>query len=232
MLLPWKEYQAASARTSAPEGVRIVVLISVPVQITMFSFFNDLFHGTPHHHLKDSPVSTLPDTPTTFEHSQVSHNGCTATGKRLEGRKRLRETGAIVADTHDNGHGQRCVITTNNSCVEVCLEPPTKKARSLIKEESKLLQMVPTEVLHHVLAFCSSTKDRFAIQTTCKTFQRISDASPELLANVWLGGDTNGKGALLREEDTPATASIKLTPYCQAGNLEAIYMYVPGDFLL
>lgn len=190
----------------------------------MFSFFNDLFHGTPHQHLKNNPVSTLPNIPITNEHSQVSQSSCTATGKRLENRKRLRETGAIVADAQGVGHGKHCVISTDGSSVEVCLEPPAKKVRSVIKEESKLVQMVPTEVLHHVLAFCGSTQDRFAIQTTCKTFQRISNDSPELLANVSLGGDVNGKGGLLRDEDTPATASIKLTPYCQAGNLEAIYM--------
>jgi hypothetical protein len=192
----------------------------------MFSFFNDLFHGTPHQHLKNNPVSTLTNIPITNEHSQVSQSSCTATGKRLENRKRLRETGAIVADVQGVGHGKHCVISTDGSSVEVCLEPPAKKVRSVIKEESKLVQMVPTEVLHHVLAFCGSTQDRFAIQTTCKTFQRISNDSPELLANVSLGGDVNGKGGLLRDEDTPATASIKLTPYCQAGNLEAIYMYV------
>ncbi|KAI2512863.1 hypothetical protein MHU86_1409 [Fragilaria crotonensis] len=87
--------------------------------------------------------------------------------------------------------------------------------------------MVPTEVLHHVLAFCGSTQDRFAIQTTCKTFQRISNDSPELLANVSLGGDVNGRGGLLRDEDTPATASIKLTlpPSRQFGG----HLYVGND---
>ena len=143
----------------------------------------------------------------------------------------MRETGAIVPETQDVRHGQHYVFTTDNNNVEVSLEPPAKKVRSVVKEESKLVQMIPTEVLHHVLAFCGSTQDRFAIQTTCKTFQRISDDSPELLANVSLGGDVTGRGALLREEDTPTTASIKLTPYCQAGNLEAIYMYVPGYFM-
>lgn len=197
----------------------------------MFSFFNDLFNGTPHHHLKNNPLSTLPNTPITNKQNHVNHKSRSATGKRLVSRKRLRETGGIVSDALDVRHAQHYVVTTDNNSVEVCLEPPAKKVRSVVKEESKLVQMIPTEVLHNVLAFCGSTQDRFAIQTTCKTFQRISDESPELLANVSLGGDVTGKAALLREDDTPTSATIKLTPYCQAGNLEAIYMYVPGNFL-
>ena len=137
----------------------------------------------------------------------------------MEGRKRLRES-------RTDGRPQQCHITTDDNSVEVSLQRPAKKYRSSVKEESQLLQMVPTEVLQHVLSFCGTTQDRFAIQTTCKTFQRISNEAPELLVNVALGGDVAGNGGILQEDDTPMTASIKLTRYCHAGNLEAIYMYV------
>jgi F-box domain len=148
--------------------------------------------------------------------------------KRVEGRKRSREnskTADIENSNKDiNSHEPHYVIVTDNSSVEVSLERPAKKIRLIVKDESKLFQMIPTEVLHNILAYCGSTEDRFALQVTCKTFQRISNDSTELLANVALGGDITGRGSLLREEDTPETASIKLAPYCKAGNLEAIYM--------
>ena len=108
---------------------------------------------------------------------------------------------------------------------------PTKKQRCCDNAnqdgphgQSDLLNMVPDEVVTHILSFCGSVVDRFALQTTCKTFQRISNDSDEMLANIKLGGDVTGKGGIILEEDTPATASSKLTPFAKAGNLEAIYM--------
>lgn len=103
---------------------------------------------------------------------------------------------------------------------------PTKKPRVSLGDEaeSKFLSMVPDEVVNHVLSFCGSVQDRFALQSTCKTFQRITTDCDEMLANIKLGGDMAGKGGIVTEDDTPATASNKLTPYAKAGNLEAIYM--------
>jgi len=134
--------------------------------------------------------------------------------KRVEGRKRSR-------DTYTN---HVIVLETDGQCsVEVSLERPAKKTRSVIPKESKLLTMIPDEVVNHVLAFCGSTEDRFALQTTCKTFHRISNG--DILSSIKLGGDgVTGKGSILTDNDTPVTAAKKLTPFCKAGNLEAIYM--------
>jgi endonuclease YncB( thermonuclease family) len=57
------------------------------------------------------------------------------------------------------------VIVTDNSSVEVSLERPAKKIRLVGKEESKLLQMIPTEVLQNILSYCGSAKDRFSVQS-------------------------------------------------------------------
>ena len=184
----------------------------------MFSFFNDLFNGTPHHHLKapNDMSSSMGQGDSDSTHVQYM--------KRVEGRKRLREKSTKAEIESSTSHEPHYVIVTDNSSVEVSLERPTKKIRLVSKDESKLLQMIPTEVLQNILSYCGSAKDRFAVQVTCKSFQRISNDSTELLANVVLGGDITGRGSLLREEDTPETASNKLTPYCHAGTLEAIYM--------
>mmetsp|Transcript_7151 Transcript_7151/g.10441 ORF Transcript_7151/g.10441 Transcript_7151/m.10441 type:complete len:368 (+) Transcript_7151:111-1214(+) len=92
------------------------------------------------------------------------------------------------------------------------------------QKQSDFLSKVPDEIVNHILTFCGETKDRFPLQTTCKTFRRISNNSEEILAKVKLGGDTEGKGGIISDDDTPTSASKKLSPFAKAGNLEAIYM--------
>lgn len=114
------------------------------------------------------------------------------------------------------------------------LQQPQKKLRSIYNSaiekgeseqaKSDFLSKVPDEIIDQVLTFCGSVEDRFATQTTCKTFRRISNNSEEILAKVKLGGDAEGKGGIITDDDTPTSASKKLTPFARAGNLEAIYM--------
>lgn len=48
-----------------------------------------------------------------------------------------------------------------------------------------------------------------------------------MLIGIEVGGDrSTGLNGILQEDDTPETAVDKLDPYLQAGNLEAMYMYV------
>jgi hypothetical protein len=48
-----------------------------------------------------------------------------------------------------------------------------------------------------------------------------------MMQHVAVAGDREtGMRGILQEHDTPETAAVALTPFCQAGNLEAIYMYV------
>jgi hypothetical protein len=89
---------------------------------------------------------------------------------------------------------------------------------------SDLLRTVPEEVVGYVLSFLGSTEDRFALQTTCTQFKRISDTD-DMLVNVKLGGYLEtGKNGIIQEEYTAATAADALTPFARAGNVEAIYM--------
>lgn len=92
------------------------------------------------------------------------------------------------------------------------------------QHQSCLLRMIPDEVIGHCLSFLSSTKDRFALQTTCQLFHRISNTD-EMLLDLMLGGDVEtGRHGIIQEHDTAATASVSLTPFARAGNLEAVYM--------
>lgn len=86
------------------------------------------------------------------------------------------------------------------------------------------LEQLPEDVMAHCLSFLGSTEDRFALQCTSKQFQRITNTD-EMMIGIEVGGDRNtGKNGIIREDDTPETASDKLAPFALAGNLEALYM--------
>jgi hypothetical protein len=92
------------------------------------------------------------------------------------------------------------------------------------KPEPKSLASLPEDVMAHCLSFLGSTKDRFALQCTSKQFNRISNTD-EMLIGIEVGGDRNtGMNGIIQEDDTPETATDKLTPFALAGNLEALYM--------
>jgi hypothetical protein len=111
------------------------------------------------------------------------------------------------------------VVTTPLSITE----PPKKPKK---KQTGALLNKLPEDVVAHCLSFLGSTKDRFALQTTCKLFNDISN-SDAMLANVDVGGDMEtGKGGIIQEHNSPATAAASLAPFARAGNLQALYMYV------
>lgn len=99
------------------------------------------------------------------------------------------------------------------------------------KEDSTLpvdspLRKLPEDVVAHCLSFLGGVEDRFALQCTSKQFRRISNTEA-LLRNVAVGGDKQtGLHGIIQDEDTPESASEHLAPYAEAGNLEAIYMYV------
>jgi hypothetical protein len=110
-------------------------------------------------------------------------------------------------------------------CVPITItEPPKKKPKK--KQTGDLLNILPEDVVAHCLSFLGSTKDRFALQTSCKLFKDISN-SDAMLANVDVGGDMEtGKAGIIQEHNSPATAAAALAPFARAGNLQALYMYV------
>lgn len=105
--------------------------------------------------------------------------------------------------------------------IAVVVPTPQKKRAAPPKATFKAL---PEDVVAHCLAFLGSVEDRFALQATCKQFQRIS-SSNGMMANIQVGGNREtGLHGIIQEKDTPETASEKLDPFARAGNLEAMYM--------
>jgi hypothetical protein len=88
------------------------------------------------------------------------------------------------------------------------------------------LKLLPDDLLAHCLSFLGGVEDRFSIQATSKQFRKLSNADA-MRKNIQVGGDKQtGLHGIIREHDTPESASKNLDPFVQAGNLEAIYMYV------
>jgi hypothetical protein len=108
--------------------------------------------------------------------------------------------------------------------VSLSSDPP--KAATKKKQTSDLINKIPNDVVAHCLSFLGSAEDRHSLQTTCKLFRDISNAD-NMLSNVNVAGDpATGKGCIIQEHDTPASAAEALSPFARAGNLEALYMYV------
>jgi len=104
-----------------------------------------------------------------------------------------------------------------------------KEKEEIVPEEVKTappptLSKLPEDILTHCLSFLGSVGDRHSLQCTSKQFRKVSN-SENLLKNVQVGGDRQtGLHGIIREHDTPETASDSLQPFADAGNLEAIYM--------
>lgn len=115
-----------------------------------------------------------------------------------------------------NFSSQEQAASSAFSLAEVKAEPKeTKKSP---------VEQLPEDVVAHCLSFLSGTEDRFSLQCTSKQFQRLSNTDG-MLIGVEVGGDRNtGKNGIIRDHDTPDSASDKLTPFAVAGNLEALYM--------
>jgi hypothetical protein len=145
-------------------------------------------------------------------------------------KKRLREeekfsgsrTPTLVISRHD---GERPLKKIRGEHVAVPVHLPDLSAETHDSQlQSDLLRMIPEEVVGHCLSFLGSTEMRFALQLTCQQFHRISNTD-EMLLGVTLGGELEtGRSGIIQEHDTAATASVSLTPFARAGNLEAVYM--------
>ena len=98
------------------------------------------------------------------------------------------------------------------------------KTHETKKQSTGLTKTLPQDVVAHCLSFLGTAEDRFALQTTCKLFRHLSNAD-SMLENVNVAGDPEtGKGGIIQEHDTPASAAESLSPFARAGNLEAMYM--------
>jgi hypothetical protein len=153
---------------------------------------------------------------------------------------------ALVATTLENEPQNSSSSTTNTTAsprkrsrdddldseIDVCVTSDKKLClpSDLIKCDA-LLEVLPYDIWHQILGYCGTRHDRFAVQMTCKLFRQISNESSELLSTLILGGDIMGRGSVLRDEDTPIVACHKLSLFCRAGNLEAMYMYVTNSLI-
>jgi len=92
------------------------------------------------------------------------------------------------------------------------------------KQSSDLIKKWPADIVAACLTFLGSKEDRHALQNTCKLFRDVSN-SELMLTNVDIVGDLEtGKGGIIQEYDTPASASAALAPFARSGNLQALYM--------
>ncbi|CAB9508791.1 zinc finger [Seminavis robusta] len=130
----------------------------------------------------------------------------------------------VGVDEHQVDHGDRPIKRFRGETAVVAVTAPKSKTPLEAKPQTGLLGLLPEDVVSHCLSFLNTVEDRFALQTTCKQFQRISN-SDKMLVNIQISGNRDtGKGGIIQDDDTPETAAVVLAPFSRAGNLEAIYM--------
>mmetsp|Transcript_4145 Transcript_4145/g.10250 ORF Transcript_4145/g.10250 Transcript_4145/m.10250 type:complete len:515 (+) Transcript_4145:268-1812(+) len=101
-------------------------------------------------------------------------------------------------------------------------EPDLKKCHD---DEPASINSLPVDAVSNILSFLGTTEDRSALQNTSKLFRNVSNEDA-MLKNIDVGGDMEtGKGGIIQEHDTPATACTTLTKFANAGNLQAQYLY-------
>jgi len=129
-------------------------------------------------------------------------------------RKRFRGRQSKIVDFVSSSP---CATVSGNTC---CNSPAQHKK----KQTSDLIKKLPGDVVAHCLSFLGSTEDRHSLQSTCKLFREIS-SSDSMLHDADVFGDLEtGKGGIIQENDTPATAAASLAPFARAGNLQALYL--------
>jgi F-box domain len=149
-----------------------------------------------------------------------SCTGGSRTPTLVSSRKRILQVGI---DEPELEQGDRPIKRFRGEHVIVAVSAPKTKPVVAAKPLEGL-KALPEDVVSHCLSFLNTVEDRFALQTTCKQFRRISNTE-KMLVNIQVGGDRDtGKNGIIQEDDTPETASAVLAPFSRAGNLEAIYM--------
>jgi F-box domain len=145
-------------------------------------------------------------------------------------RRNLDEEEAVSVEGNDDTVARptkrlrgddQCVTIGRTEC------PPSLVREQKLEPATKTkchLDNLPEDVMAHCLSFVSGTEDRFALQCTSKSFQKLSN-SDEMLFGIQVGGDrSTGKNGIIRDDDTPDSACDRLTQFAVAGNLEALYM--------
>jgi hypothetical protein len=110
--------------------------------------------------------------------------------------KRQRLDGAVTPMLHPDA-----ALEESPNLIVESLETPKAPGRVLLSSKtfsetlngstnqpSDVLRMLPPHVLSKCLVFVCTRSDRFALQTTCTLFQRLSNED-QMLVNVELGGN-------------------------------------------
>lgn len=142
--------------------------------------------------------------------------------KRFRGQSKIDDFVSPSSSSSLPSSSSPCTGTAKATVA--CNIPRTQYQELKKKQTSDLIKKLPGDVVAHCLSFLGSTEDRHALQNTCKLFREISN-SDYMLSNVDVFGDLEtGKGGIIQENDTPATAAAALAPFARAGNLQALYM--------
>jgi hypothetical protein len=129
-----------------------------------------------------------------------------------------------LVEDDDNDRPRKRLREQSKSFTITRVVSSSLKRQERKKQSTGLTKTLPRDVVAHCLSFLGSAEDRFSLQTTCKLFRHLSNAD-SMLANVDVAGDPEtGKGGIIQEHDTPASAAESLSPFARAGNLEAMYM--------
>ena len=135
-------------------------------------------------------------------------------------RKRLRGLQSKLDQFLSSSSPCKTVCHSTSACRNDYAQQQNHKK----KQTSDLIKKIPGDVVAHCLSFLGTREDRHALQNTCKLFKKISN-SDSMLTNVDVFGDLEtGKGSIIQEDDTPATAAASLSPFARAGNVQALYM--------
>mmetsp|Transcript_19854 Transcript_19854/g.29510 ORF Transcript_19854/g.29510 Transcript_19854/m.29510 type:complete len:374 (-) Transcript_19854:71-1192(-) len=100
------------------------------------------------------------------------------------------------------------------------------QARRREQESSRLMSMLPLEIIGKCLSFMHTSKSRYALCSTCRDFNRLCNKQ-KMLRELDIEGDdsdTDGTRGIIIETDSKNAAFERLVPYARAGNLSALHM--------
>lgn len=119
----------------------------------------------------------------------------------------------------DSGASKRGAASADPPTSKNNAPPPRKKRHgrahtSDYAQTPSITSALPPEIVQTCLTYVSSNKDRFSLQTTCRSF-RLASSAPTMLRALDVIG--TGKGTLIHAFDSPGVARDKLLPYPRRG---------------
>ena len=92
------------------------------------------------------------------------------------------------------------------------------------QESSRMMSMLPLEIIGKCLSFMHSSRSRYALCSTCRDFHRLCNKH-SMLRSLDIEGDSDtDERGIIMETDSKDTAFERLIPFAKAGNLSALHM--------